>query len=262
MMRNRCDRLRTAYPKSATTMGWVIFNRSRLLGVALIACTTIFCGCSQQSQSEQAPQSVNPGFNDRFANPELDVSAFADRWEAESREVYRNRDTIIELVGLKPGQSVGDIGAGTGLFVEPIARRVGLYGTVYAVEIAPRFIAHIKSRAKRASLPQVKTVLCDQKSVNLAPHSIDVAFCCNTYHHFEYPLASVRSIHEALRAGGRFFVVDFERKEDESPDWILEHVRCGKDQVIDEITRYGFRLIEEIDVESMTKNYILVFEKI
>jgi ubiquinone/menaquinone biosynthesis C-methylase UbiE len=143
-----------------------------------------------------------------------------------------------------------------------MAEEVGPIGTVYAVEISSAFIDHIRRRAAAASLQNVRTVLCTQDSVELSPQSIDLAFICDTYHHFEFPARTMKTIHRALRPGGRVVVVDFKRIPGLSREWILNHVRAGRQTVIDEIVNMGFELISDGDeVLFLEENYLIQFRK-
>ena len=72
----------------------------------------------------------------------------------ESREIFRARQRIVAALGLAPGMAIADVGAGTGLFVGPFARKVGDGGSVYAVELSPKFVAHLAERVKREGLAQ------------------------------------------------------------------------------------------------------------
>ena len=53
--------------------------------------------------------------------------------------------------------------------------------------------------------------MCDDDSVCLPPGSIDLAFMCDVYHHFEYPVDTMKSIQSALSDNGRVVLIDFER---------------------------------------------------
>lgn len=219
-------------------------------------------GCSQDAATVKTASAPSPAeMNRRFADPNLDVDQFIKRWENDNRDVYHNRDAIVRALDLDGGDRVADIGAGTGAFVEPIARKVGMYGFVYAIDIAQPFLNYIHSRAKAANLVQVKTVLGTQDSVRLPPRSIDVAFCCNTYHHFENPAAMLASIHTALRDDGAFVLVDFDRIEGVSREWILEHIRFAKEEVIAEVEQGGFRLAEDVNIPTLSENFVLRFVK-
>jgi ubiquinone/menaquinone biosynthesis C-methylase UbiE len=208
-----------------------------------------------------AETSVRPGINEDFLDPALDVDAMVRRFEAESREIFARRAAIARAVGLREGLAVADVGAGTGVFVDFFARDVGPQGRVFAVEIAPKFVDLLRERAATRGMPQVEPVLCSDRDVGLAPGSVDVVFTCDTYHHFEYPRATLASIHRALRPGGELVVVDFERIPGVSRQWILDHVRCGKDQVVVEVLGAGFELVAEVGVQ-LRENYFLRFRKV
>lgn len=199
--------------------------------------------------------SVAPGINDPYAD--ADVKQWEERFEVESREIYRERARIVALLDLQPGEAVADIGAGTGLFTEPFSKAVGATGVVYAVDIVPEFVAHIAARAQARGLANVRTVLCTDDSTELPEASIDVAFVCDTYHHFEYPQRTLWSIQRALRPGGRMFVIDFERIPGKSRSFILEHVRAGKEVFTQEIRDAGFDVRERTDADFLEENYVL-----
>ena len=136
--------------------------------------------------------------NRQFQDPNLDVQKFVRQFETDLREIFAQRQAIVQAVDLRPGLAVADIGAGTGLFTWMFAEEVGPKGTVYAVEIAPAFLKSIGEQARQRGLEKVvKTVRSTQEATNLAPGSIDVAFVCATYHHFEHPEKVLASIHQA-----------------------------------------------------------------
>ena len=87
-----------------------------------------------------------------------------------------------------------------------------------------------------------------------------MVFTCDTYHHFEYPAATLASIRRALKPGGSFVVVDFERIPGKTRQWLLDHVRCGKEQVVREVTGAGFTLEEEVP-QGFAENYFLRFRR-
>jgi len=207
------------------------------------------------------PASPREDLNARFLAPDLAVDEFTRVFEGESREVARSREGIADALGLRPGMAVADVGAGTGLFLEPFARRVGASGRIYAVDLSPRFREHLALRAQRSGLAQVEVVAASESSSGLAPASIDVAFVCDTYHHFDQPGPTLASLRQALRPGGALVIVDFERLPGTSADWILEHVRAGKPEVIREIEAAGFAFEREVPVEGLRDNYLLRFRR-
>jgi len=202
-------------------------------------------------------ESVRPGINEAFENP--DVEKFVATFEEESREVSVQRKRIVVACAIKPGMVVADIGAGTGLFTRIFARKVGPNGKVYAVEIVPKFIEHIERTCREKGIKNVVGVVCKADSVELPPKSINLAFIADTYHHFEYPFKTMNSIHRALRAGGRVVLVDFKRIEGVSSEWVMDHVRAGQETVTKEIESVGFSVDHE--PKFLKENYCLVFTK-
>ncbi|MFN3242258.1 MAG: class I SAM-dependent methyltransferase [Planctomycetota bacterium] len=222
---------------------------SSLVAIALCACS-----------SAPEEQSAKPGINTNFLDPNLEVDKFVARFEADNREVFVRRTAIARAVGLRPGMAVADVGAGTGLFLDFFARDVTDAGKVYAVEISPKFVANLRERTRARNQPMVEAVLCTDRDVSLPEGSVDTVFTCDTYHHFEYPSATLASIHRALRPGGSLVIVDFERIPGKTREWLLDHVRCGKQQVVREVTDAGFVLEEEVPL-GLEENYFLRFRR-
>jgi ubiquinone/menaquinone biosynthesis C-methylase UbiE len=206
-----------------------------------------------------APQehNVNPGINEGFLDPELNPAAWTKRFEGESREVFALRSQITAAMGIQPGMTVADVGSGTGMMLPPLAKATGSNGTVYAVDISPRLIEHLELRAETERLSQVEVVLCTDRSAKLQKNSTDRVVIIDTYHHFEYPHSTMKSIHEALRKDGEVLIVDFIRIPGVSEDWILKHVRAGKEVVLAELEEAGFELLEEKTIPGLKDNYVL-----
>jgi len=204
-------------------------------------------------------KSVKPGINDPFRDP--DVKQFVKTFEGESREIFTARKEIVRACKLKEGVVVADVGAGTGLFTRLFAAEVGPKGKVYAVDIAAKFLDHVEKTCKEAKITNVETVKCTDRSCELKEGSIDVAFVCDTYHHFEFPQRTLASLHKALGPKGQLIVIDFRRIPDKSRQWILDHVRAGQDVVEKEIVEAGFRKVKEEKLD-LKENYFVRFEKV
>ena len=206
-------------------------------------------------------ESVKPGINRSFINPNLDVDTFIKRFEIESREVFLGREKILAACEIEKGDTIADVGAGTGLFTRLFSVEVGDQGWVYAVDIAPRFIEHINKDAAKHQLTNITGVLCAENSINLPSNSVDVVFICDTYHHFEYPKSTLASIRRSLKDDGHLIVIDFERIKGQSRAWLMDHVRAGKDVFQNEILESGFTLDEEKKIDGFQENYFLKFRK-
>ena len=236
-------------------------QRLHFAWLVLLALALVGAEEAAKGGEAQVEQSIRPGVNERFVSEDLDVERFVGIFEGESREIAVHRETIADALGLAPGMTVADVGAGTGLFLAAFARRVGEDGRIYAVDISPKFIEHLRDRVRKEELDQVTVVLGKERSVELPEASLDLAFVCDTYHHFEYPRSTLASLHRAIRPGGALVVVDFERVPGESRDWVIEHVRAGKQEFTREIEAAGFELVREVPVKGLEENYMLRFKR-
>lgn len=203
-------------------------------------------------------RSVSPGINSYYRDPNW--QQWVNTFERSGREVYDRRHAIVDASGVRPGDVVADIGAGTGLFTRLFAERVGPEGRVYAVDISDTFIRNIMRAAKHHGYANIEGVVNNDRDVTLPAASIDTAFLVDTYHHFEYPVSMLSSIHAALKPGGMLIIIDFRRDPRHSSRWVMGHVRAGKDTVIEEITDAGFGLVDDIPL--LRTNYYLVFRKL
>jgi ubiquinone/menaquinone biosynthesis C-methylase UbiE len=215
----------------------------------------------EPSTATATDKSVRPGINDNFLKTDLDVSEWVDRFELESREVFASRGIVLEELEIGAGFEIADIGAGTGFYSRLFADAVGPEGWVFAIDIAPRFLEHINHKAREENVRNLTGVLGSDRSINLPPNSIDLAFICDTYHHFEYPQETLKSIRRALRPGGTLAIIDFERIPGESREFILGHVRAPKEVFRAEVEEAGFDFLEEVKVPGFKENYFLRFRK-
>lgn len=236
--------------------------KTKVAASVLLLMAVVWAGCQSTSTSTVAQeQSVRPGVNTEYLKPELEVQEWVNRFEREGREPYDHRFEIVDAARIRRGAEVADIGTGTGLFVPLLSRAVGPQGKVYAVDIAEDFVEYVEKKAGEAGLKNVETVHCTERSVELPANSIDVAFICDVYHHFEYPQSTLESIHRALRENGEIFMVEFKREPGVSSEWAMNHIRAGKEEFTKEIEAAGFRKVEENE-EMMKENYILRFRKV
>ncbi|MEM9586957.1 MAG: methyltransferase domain-containing protein [Planctomycetota bacterium] len=231
------------------------------LWLGAVSVPAMTCLAQDQPPTSRAAKSVNPGINDAFLNPNLDPSEFVKKFEVESREVFRHRFDLVEALGLKPGDRVADVGTGTGLFLPLMSEQVGAKGWVYAIDIAPNFLQRVARLQEARSLTNITPVLAGQNDIRMPPDSVDLAFICDVYHHFEFPADSLRSILKAVKPGGQLVLVDFERIPGVSRDWTLGHVRAGKEVFRSEIEEAGFEFIEQVEVAGLKENYCLRFRR-
>ena len=203
---------------------------------------------------------VGQGVNERFLSTELDTAAMAARFESEDREAFARRQDVIAALRLGPGMTVADVGAGSGFYAALMAAAVGPEGTVYAVEIAPNWIDFLNRKIAAEGLDNVRVVRGTGRSVELPAAAVDLVFSSDTYHHFEDPPVILDSILRALKPGGRWVVMDYDKVPGVTPPSRMEHLRLGKAAAVEEIQAAGFRLERMVDLD-LEQSYLAVFQR-
>ncbi|HYJ06881.1 MAG TPA: methyltransferase domain-containing protein [Chthoniobacterales bacterium] len=177
-----------------------------------------------------------------------DLAIFEGPERAQKLQV----DRVMDLLGIKRGSHVADIGAGSGWFTVRSARRVGTDGSVYAVEINPEYLRHIKRRAKREKLSNIRTVLGKPDDPMLPRSSVDAVLLLKTYHEIAQPIAFLRRLRPALRSGARLGIIDKSGKGDDHG--------VNADVAIKEAAQAGLALVARHDfVKSDSVDYFLIF---
>lgn len=122
---------------------------------------------------------------------------------------------VLSVMGVRPGQTIGEIGAGTGRVTVWLADAVGPSGTIYANDIDAASLKSLEERCRKGGLANVKTIVGTVDDPKLPAGSLDIAFMTNTYHHLDKPIELVRNIRAALKPDGRLVIV--ERDKDRCP---------------------------------------------
>lgn len=184
----------------------------------------------------------------------------AEEWirslENPERDEWQQPARVVESLRLQPGQSVADIGAGSGYFAVRMAREAGEKGKVFAVDIDRGLIDHLAYRGREEKLPQLIPVLAEPDDPKLAPSSVDLVFICNVIHHVETRGDYYTKLKRALKSNGRLAIVDFHKRE--LPVGPGVEMKIAKENMIAELRAAGFELKEEFDY--LPYQYFLVFE--
>jgi len=223
----------------------VIFQRWVLLLAVLVSCQT----SSSVSAQNAAPAPVTQGEHRKTSDPYTgDLSIFDSPGRDQRLQVNR----VMDILGITPGKTVADIGAGSGWFTVRAARRVGEGGVVYAVDINSESIRYIDDRARKEKLHNVKTILGKADDPVLPAGTVDSALLLKTYHEVAEPVALLRNLRASLRPGAKVGIIDRNGNGEDHG--------VNRDVVLHEAAEAGYRLLEQYDfVKGDKMDYFLVF---
>ncbi|HVG29646.1 MAG TPA: class I SAM-dependent methyltransferase [Pyrinomonadaceae bacterium] len=240
--------------------------RAAALVVKLLVCVvstlTLLGGARAFQQAKPAPakdakpaaqSQPNTNGGDRAGRPTSNpYTGSLSIFEDPKREEKLQIDRVMDLLKIREGSAVADIGAGSGWFSVRAARRVGSSGAVYAVDINRDYLNYIEERARKEGLPQVRTILGREDDPLLPARSTDAVLILKTYHEIAEPVRLMKNLRAALREGATVGIIDRNGRGDDH----------GLDQsvVVKELERAGYRLVESYDfVKPDGMDYFLVF---
>jgi SAM-dependent methyltransferase len=173
-------------------------------------------------------------------------------FDSPGRDQRLQINRVMDILGITPGKTVADIGAGSGWFTVRAARRVGSSGTVYAVDINPDAIRYIDHRAKSESLANVRTILSKADDPLLPHNGVDAVLLLKTYHEVADPVALLERLRAALRPGAKLGIID--RNGSGTDHGVSRKI------VVQEAEQAGYRLLQDYDfVKPDGMDYFLVF---
>ena len=177
-----------------------------------------------------------------------DLSIF----EAKDRDEKLQVQRVMDILGIKEGVNVADIGAGSGWFTVRAAKRVGTSGLVYAVDINPEAIAYINRRIKQEGIGNVRAILSKEDDPGLSKNTIDSVLLLKTYHEIAHPVLLLKNLRNSLRSGARIGIIDRNGNGEDHG--------VSRDVVVKEAAQAGYELQEQYDfVKGDGQDYFLVF---
>jgi ubiquinone/menaquinone biosynthesis C-methylase UbiE len=218
-----------------------MLKRRVLVLALLLSLQTLVCA--------QSPAPAAPTEQRKTSEPYTgDLSIF----ESPGREDRLQINRVMDILGLAPGKSVADIGAGSGWFTVRAAKRVRGSGLVYAVDINPEAIQYIGDRARKENLQNVKTILSKADDPLLPPNSVDAVLLLKAYHEVARPVTLLKNLRAALRPGAKVGIIDRNGNGEDHG--------VGREVVIREAKEAGYELREKYDfVKGDKMDYFLVF---
>jgi len=238
-----------------------------IAALMLASLTVVFAG--QRAQQAPAPPSststttpappatpgVHPISGRRYA---AYMSYQGAEWlDREERDIEEEPDRALDALGLKRGDVVADVGAGSGYMSVRMAKRVGNEGRVYAEDIQPEMIALLNKRLTKEKVANVVPILGLITDPKLPEATMDLILLVDVYHEFSEPQQMLRGLRAALKPGGRLVLLEY-RKEDPNVPIRLEHKMTVAEAKM-ELEAEGFTLTKAD--ERLPRQHILIFTK-
>lgn len=216
--------------------------------VALLAFTVsqfvplpVWAQTGTTANAQSAPRKTSPPYTG-------DLSIFEDKDRDKKLQVQR----VMDILDIKEGSHVADIGAGSGWFAVRAAKRAGNSGVVYAVDINPESIAYINHRIQRDGIGNIHAILSEADDPKLPKNSVDSVLLLKTYHEIAHPVLLLENLRNSLRSGAKIGIIDRSGKGDDHG--------VSRDVVIQEATQAGYQLQEQYGfVKGDGQDYFLVF---
>lgn len=173
------------------------------------------------------------------------MSWLAAEWlDRPEREEEEQPEHMLDILRIREGETVADVGAGSGFHAERLSRRVGPSGEVLATDLQPEMLARIDKRVAAKGLTNVRTIRATEDEARLPERGVDLVLMVDVYHELGKPLETLAQVRAALRPGGRLALVEF-RAEDPKVPIKSEH-KMSLPQIEKELAEGGFR-IDRVD---------------
>ena len=181
--------------------------------------------------ADEAPKPPSPRYETRELHDRNGIGKFymgreiamvmghqaADWLERPEREQEERVDKMVELLGLKPGMAVADIGCGTGYLAERVVPRIGPGGVVYGVDIQKEMLDLLVAKMKAKGITNVKPILGEEADPKLDPGSCDMMVMVDVYHEFEFPYEMIRQMVAGVKKGGQIVFVEYRGEDPNVP---------------------------------------------
>jgi len=202
-----------------------------------------------------AAQDQTPRSHEEMHRLHQDPKAYIAMLEDPKRDEYQKPHEVLMALALKPGETIADIGSGSGYFTLRFAAHVGDKGRVFAVDIDPEMVRYLNRRVRDAGLHNVQTILAEPNDPLLPDASVDRFVVVDTWHHIEKPLEYLALMKRMLKPGGQVVMIDFHKKE--LPFGPPLEMKIAREDLVHQLEANGFQLVKEHTF--LPYQYFLVF---
>ena len=194
-----------------------------------------------------------PGF---FEGTEMPTAGW---WEA----LWPDPAGVLRAVGVEPGMQVIDLCSGDGWFTIQLAKIVR---HVIAIDIDPALLEVARLRLVEGGVSNCKFLVGDTyRLAELTPHPVDFVFMANAFHGVPDRPRLARVVHEALKPGGRFAIVNWHPRPREETTVLGEprgprtELRLSVEQTTEAVVSSGLKLAKVVQIPPY--HYAAVFRR-
>ena len=223
--------------------------------VRLVVCAAAVAGLVVAASGAAQQPGVHPVSGRVFALPMgVQGAAWLERREREDEE---NPDLAMRLIRVQRGQTVADLGAGSGYYTRRLAKAVGDTGRVYAVDIQQGMLDLLQANLAREKITNVVSVLGAPDDPRLPAGSLDLVLMVDVYHEFGRPQTMLQRMKEALKTGGRLVLLEYRGEDPDVP--IRPEHKMTKAQVKLEVEHEGF--VQQRVYDDLPRQHLIIFTK-
>jgi ubiquinone/menaquinone biosynthesis C-methylase UbiE len=204
----------------------------RRIAVGAILTVAVTLAASRLACAQTSVPTSHHGFSD--------IEHWAKIFESPERARWQKPDEVVRELDLKPGQTVVDIGAGTGYFTRRFAAAVGPGGRAIGLDLEPGMVAYMRKDAAKLGLQSYQARVVKPDNPGLAPDSVDLIFVCDTFHHLQNRSEYFKRLIPALKPDGRIAIVDFRKRP--TPVGPPESMKVSLSEVQEEMNKAGYKM--------------------
>ena len=165
-------------------------------------------------------------------------------------------DKVLEIVNIKEGQCIADIGCGTGYFTIPLAKVVAEKGKIFAIDINTEMLDETKSKVEKEEISNVVIVKSSENNFNISDESTDIVFTSTVFHEIHSPELFLKESKRVLTNKGSIVILDWNKVEEEmGPPF---HKRKDVNEVKDDLIMNGFSIAKE---EYLGNSFYIIIAK-
>lgn len=179
----------------------------------------------------------------------------ADWLDREDREATEKPEHVLDVLAMKAGDVVADVGCGSGYFTTRLSKRVGPRGRVLATDLQPEMLKLLRDKTDAQKITNVVAILATESDAKLPRGEVDLVLMVDVYHELPKPKETLAQIRAALKRTGRIALVEYRAEDPDVP--IKPEHKMTLVQIKKELGANGFAF--QTSDESLPQQRIVIF---